>query len=191
MVAGQLSANLVAGLAIDTESLGGGVLWRYSLPTGLQPQPIEPIIAGRLARDGPSVWLLPGPDGSIHILAADGRLIDRFNYGAVLQGLATVEIGGRARAGGRHGQRPGGLESRIAPCPPLSPASPTARTLRAAGSHAYFDDFAEPLIELAVATSRRRRRRPRRKVAGDRLRPRPQRGTIPPARHAGHRHRSR
>ena len=70
-------------------------LWTYSLPMGLQPQPIEPIIAGRIARDGPGVWLLPGPDGSIHILASDGRLIDRFNYGSPLQGLATVEIGGR------------------------------------------------------------------------------------------------
>jgi hypothetical protein len=38
---------------------------------------------------------LPGPDGSIHILSADGRLFDKFNSGAALQGLATVEINGQ------------------------------------------------------------------------------------------------
>ena len=62
---------------------------------GIYPQPIEPIIAGRLTRSGPGQWLLPGPDGSIHILSADGRLLDKFNYGEVLQGLATVEINGQ------------------------------------------------------------------------------------------------
>jgi peroxiredoxin len=76
-------------------SLAGDDLWEYSLPTGFQPQPIERIIPGRISRDGPGQWLLPGPDGSIHILSADGKPLDKFNYGAVLQGLATLEIDGR------------------------------------------------------------------------------------------------
>ena len=40
------------------------------------------------------VWilgaLLAGPDGSIHVLSAAGKLLDRFNYGVPLQGLATA-----------------------------------------------------------------------------------------------------
>ncbi|MCE5267934.1 MAG: redoxin domain-containing protein [Planctomycetaceae bacterium] len=76
-------------------SLAGEELWQYPLPEGVAPQPIEPIITGRVLRDGPSQWLLPGPDGSIHIIAADGTPIDKFNYGEALQGLATVDIGGR------------------------------------------------------------------------------------------------
>jgi hypothetical protein len=69
-------------------------LWSYLLPAGIQPQPVEPIIAGKLGGGGQ--WLLPGPDGSIHIVSADGKLLDKFNYGAALQGMATFEIGGRS-----------------------------------------------------------------------------------------------
>jgi hypothetical protein len=95
MAAGRLTDNVAVGLSLDVEQPSGAALWRYSLPIGLQPQPIEPVIAGRLARDGRGVWLLPGPDGSIHILSPDGHVIDHFNYGVPLQGLATVEIDGR------------------------------------------------------------------------------------------------
>jgi hypothetical protein len=52
-------------------------------------------VAGRLASDGPGQWLLPGPDGSIHILGADGALLDKFNYGTAVQGLATTQIDGK------------------------------------------------------------------------------------------------
>ena len=48
-----------------------------------------------MTRGGPAQWILPGPDGSIHILDANGALYDRFNFGALLQGLATVEIDGQ------------------------------------------------------------------------------------------------
>ena len=40
-------------------------------------------------------WLLAGCDGSIHVLGADGKLIDKFNYGAEICGLAAVEIDGK------------------------------------------------------------------------------------------------
>ncbi|MGD0900645.1 MAG: hypothetical protein ABR915_22665, partial [Thermoguttaceae bacterium] len=45
--------------------------------------------------DGPGAWILPGCDGSIHFVSADGRPIDRFNYGAILGGLATVMVDGK------------------------------------------------------------------------------------------------
>jgi thiol-disulfide isomerase/thioredoxin len=90
LAAPRLGDNLAVGL-----SLKGEELWNYLLPAGVQPQPIEPVIAGKLTREGPGQWILPGPDGSIHILTAEGKLLDKFNYGATLQGLATVEVDGR------------------------------------------------------------------------------------------------
>ncbi len=90
MAAPRLGENLAVGL-----SLGGEDLWNYPLPPGVQPQPIEPIIPGRITRDGPGQWILPGPDGSIHFISADGKPFDKFNSGVTLQGLATVEIDGQ------------------------------------------------------------------------------------------------
>jgi thiol-disulfide isomerase/thioredoxin len=72
-----------------------GETWSYDLPKGVNQRPIEPIVAGRLATNGPGQWLAPAADGSIHILGADGKLLDSFCYGETLAGLATVEIGGR------------------------------------------------------------------------------------------------
>jgi thiol-disulfide isomerase/thioredoxin/outer membrane lipoprotein-sorting protein len=91
---GMTSPNVGENVAIGL-SLAGEDLWEYVLPVGVQPQPIEPIVAGRVTRDGAGQWIFPGPDGSIHILSADGKLLDKFNSGVMLQGLATVEIDGR------------------------------------------------------------------------------------------------
>lgn len=90
MSAPKLGENLALGL-----SLKGEELWKYLLPAGVQPQPIEPIISGRLTREGPGQWILPGPDGSVHVIATDGKLLDKFNAGVALQGLATAELDGR------------------------------------------------------------------------------------------------
>jgi thiol-disulfide isomerase/thioredoxin len=76
-------------------TLRGEELWSYALPQGFLSQPIEPILAGKVTAAAAGQWLLPGADGSIHILDADGKLVDQFNYGAVLCGLATVEIDGK------------------------------------------------------------------------------------------------
>jgi hypothetical protein len=72
----------------------GQVTWKYDLPFGMQ-QAVEPIVVGRLLPGPARQWLLPASDGSIHVLAADGTPLDRFNYGAQVNGLATVEIGGK------------------------------------------------------------------------------------------------
>ncbi|OHB73634.1 MAG: hypothetical protein A2V70_04720 [Planctomycetes bacterium RBG_13_63_9] len=87
----KLGENVAVGL-----NLQGEELWDYPLPAGIHPQPIEPVVAGRLTPGGPGQWLLPGADGSIHVIAADGKPLDRFNYGATLAGLATIEIDGQA-----------------------------------------------------------------------------------------------
>lgn len=84
-------------LAADPNELGhftalgvspeGEELWSYDLPEGLHKYLIEWIAPGQLA-PGDGGWLLPGADGSIHLLTPDGQLVDRFNYGAALTGLA-------------------------------------------------------------------------------------------------------
>jgi hypothetical protein len=40
-------------------------------------------------------WWLAGPDGSIHLITADGRLFDSFQYGAALTGLAAGTLAGK------------------------------------------------------------------------------------------------
>jgi thiol-disulfide isomerase/thioredoxin len=90
-----LSARVLAEDVAIGLNLKGEVLWRYALPKGGQQQPIEPIVAGRITRDGPQQWILPGADGSIHFLAPDGKPLDQFNYGAVLSGLATDQWDGK------------------------------------------------------------------------------------------------
>ncbi len=90
LAASQMGENTLVGF-----SLKGDELWNASLPEGIHQNPIEPIVAGKLTRDKAGVWLLPCVDGSIRIFSADGRPFDRFDYGVPLQGLATVEIGGR------------------------------------------------------------------------------------------------
>lgn len=76
-------------------NLQGEKLWEYPLPKGVHRRPVELIVPGRLNREGPGQWLLPAADGSIHVVAADGKPVDRFNYGVALDGLGTTEIDGR------------------------------------------------------------------------------------------------
>ena len=90
MAAPQIGGNTAVGFAEN-----GSVLWEYAMPSGIPQYPIDPVIPGLIASEGPGQWLLPGPDGSVHILSADGVLLDKFNYGAPLHGLATTEINGR------------------------------------------------------------------------------------------------
>lgn len=86
----QLGVYVAVGL-----DLRGKELWTYDLPPGHPAMPIEQIVPGRVLSAPGGQWLLPAAEGSIHILRADGQLIDRFNYGSALSGLATAEINGR------------------------------------------------------------------------------------------------
>jgi alkyl hydroperoxide reductase subunit AhpC/outer membrane lipoprotein-sorting protein len=86
----SLGANSLVGFDLE-----GKDLWNYDLPTGVHERPIEPVNVARLFGER-SQWLVAGADGSIHILAADGKLIDKFHYGAQLAGLAGAQIDGQA-----------------------------------------------------------------------------------------------
>ena len=76
-------------------NLEGQELWSYTLPKGIHQRPIEPIVVGNFSDGGPARWLLSGADGSIHVIAADGAAVDRFNYGTALAGLATATQDGK------------------------------------------------------------------------------------------------
>ena len=67
----------------------GDVSWSYELPPGEYAGPIPPIQAiHHSAYDDYRV--VAGPDGSLHFVGEDGKLIDRFDYGDAIAGLATV-----------------------------------------------------------------------------------------------------
>ncbi len=87
----QPMTNRVVGF-----NLQGELLWTHPMPAGRHQWPVERIIPGRLAPDADGRWLLPGPDGSIRVIAADGKLLDQFHCGAEITGLATVEHDGHA-----------------------------------------------------------------------------------------------
>lgn len=76
-------------------NLRGERLWSYALPHGIHHRPVEQIIPGHLKTSGPGQWLIPAVDGSLHVLAANGSLIDQFNYGEYLCGVATVSWNGQ------------------------------------------------------------------------------------------------
>jgi thiol-disulfide isomerase/thioredoxin len=66
--------------------------WRYVLPRGIFRTPVERLSTADLIADKRH-WLIAGPDGSIHFVAADGTPLDHFHYGAAATGLAGVRFG--------------------------------------------------------------------------------------------------
>ncbi len=79
-------AYSILGMAAD-----GSRRWSYDLPVGVPNIPIEQIVPSRLL-GSPGQWVIVGPDGSIHLLDPEGKLIDRFNYGAPLAGVGVGQI---------------------------------------------------------------------------------------------------
>jgi len=97
---GQSEYCCVAATKPGVESVvslspAGHLLWEYNLPVGAQPNAaLEMLTQGRLLGDK-NWWVVAGPDGSIHFLDNDGQLVDRFNFGAAISGLAIATIDGR------------------------------------------------------------------------------------------------
>jgi len=89
LVATEIGVSVALGIGLD-----GSEQWNYPLPNGVQNVPVETIVAGRVLADGPGNWLFPGVDGSVHILSADGKLVDQFNYGSIITGLAATKLEG-------------------------------------------------------------------------------------------------
>ncbi len=65
--------------------------WQMPLPQGLQPIPsVEPIASGDLAGGGKPQWVVLGSNGSINVVAIDGTLVDQWNHGAAVSGIAVA-----------------------------------------------------------------------------------------------------
>jgi hypothetical protein len=94
----------------------GSIQWTYDLPRGVHAQPVEIVQTAILPtanaadavdadggrNDGETnsaidrcqrVWMVAGCDGSIHFLSASGKLVDKFNSGEELTGLASLVVG--------------------------------------------------------------------------------------------------
>lgn len=67
-------------------------LWNYPLPPGVHLKPIEAVTSSQILPGSSGEWWLAGPDGSIHLITANGKLFDSFHYGAALTGLAATRI---------------------------------------------------------------------------------------------------
>lgn len=75
-------------------TLAGEELWSYSLPKGMAQYPVEQITAGAVLPGQTRQWILVGADGSLHILDKAGQLVDRFNVGELLTGVAVAQQNG-------------------------------------------------------------------------------------------------
>ena len=103
----QLSDEKVAAKSSDTELVAcgfsedgpgqfsavgfsrlGKVLWSYDLSPGEYPTQFAPIYQFVDQANG-IAWLVVGPDSSLHFLSSKGELVDRFDYGEPISGLAV------------------------------------------------------------------------------------------------------
>ena len=75
-------------------NLAGDELWKYTLPKGMVQYPVEQIVHGRVLPGKTEQWILVGADGSVHIVDKDGQLVDRFNVGELITGVAVAEHNG-------------------------------------------------------------------------------------------------
>lgn len=81
----------VVGLAGDLREA-----WSYPLPPGLPAEAgLEMLTSGQLVPgDKGGQWLVAGADGSLHVLSASGQVLDRWNTGRALAGVAACQLGG-------------------------------------------------------------------------------------------------
>jgi hypothetical protein len=99
---GQSQAGLLA-LAADAKGQPFAVgltdklkeLWNYPLPAGVHQRPIEAVTQSHVLPGHDGEWWIAGPDGSIHLITADGKRFDSFFYGAALSGIAAGRLDGK------------------------------------------------------------------------------------------------
>ncbi|MCH8045867.1 MAG: redoxin domain-containing protein [Planctomycetes bacterium] len=69
--------------------------WRFEVPGGFPQTAIEPVVWGHVLPGGQAHWVVAGADGGIHVIAADGNLVDRFHHGEVPRGIGLAKLGGK------------------------------------------------------------------------------------------------
>ncbi len=90
-----LAQSTMGDLTAVGINLAGEELWSYPMPKGIHNQQIESVTWGRLLPQGPGHWILASPDGRLHILSSEGKLLDSFAYGKELSGLAVAAWDGK------------------------------------------------------------------------------------------------
>ncbi|MHB8898105.1 MAG: hypothetical protein ACYC6Y_05110, partial [Thermoguttaceae bacterium] len=122
------ASSTIDALGID---LAGKVLWRLPMVQGIHIEAIEPVVAGNVLGKGPNQWLIAAADATISIVAADGRLVDQFAYGAELSGLATARWDGKPvllvatpKSVEAWQIEPSAASSAVAPSPPAPVGTP-------------------------------------------------------------------
>ena len=84
------NAYLLVGFNMRSE-----ILWTYELPQGIPKRPIDYLTSANVMPNGDSIWIALGSDGSIHFIDSDGLLIDSFNHGQFVYGLAVANWNGQ------------------------------------------------------------------------------------------------
>ena len=72
------------------------LLWEYALPSGEYTQPTNRILPLDMS-DGSPGWLIVAANGTLHWLDFNGELIDRFDVGAIVTGIAVQRVGEQTR----------------------------------------------------------------------------------------------
>ncbi len=82
--------------AVGFDTLGA-VAWEYPLPLGEYAEQLPRIqniaLPAYEGADSKNAWLIVAADGSLHWLSETGKLIDRFDYGEILTGVAMRTFG--------------------------------------------------------------------------------------------------
>ena len=84
------NAYMLVGFNLRSE-----ILWTYELPQGIPKRPIDYLTSADVMPNGDSIWIALGSDGSVHFIDSDGLLIDSFNYGQYVYGLAVANWNGQ------------------------------------------------------------------------------------------------
>ena len=96
--AGRDSYLALAGTVVNDNAavgfnLDGKELWNCALPSGVHGRPIELVTTADFTGEQARQWLIAGADGSVHILSADGKPLEKFNTGSALAGIGAVKWG--------------------------------------------------------------------------------------------------
>ena len=90
-----LAQSTSSGMTAVGFNISGEELWQVPLPRGMHRQQMESVTSGKLLPQEQGQWIIASPDGTIQIISADGKLVDRFAYGTELSGLATATWAGK------------------------------------------------------------------------------------------------
>ncbi len=71
-------------------------VWSYPLPEGAQETPVELAASFESPDGGQRLWMLAGPDSSLHFVQDDGDFSDYFQTGQPVQGAVLAAIDGKA-----------------------------------------------------------------------------------------------